>query len=133
MQRADAPTGTGLHVPSAPATAHDWHAAVQAALQQNPWAQMPDTHSPLSTQACPFGLRPHRPLALQTLGVTQSAAVVAAVQLVLHVEPPHLNVPHDIAAGVTQAPAPSQVEAAVDVFVAALQDIPLHTVPLEYF
>jgi hypothetical protein len=129
---ADAPTGTGRHVPSEPATAHDWHAAVHAALQQKPWAQIPETHSPLPPQACPLGFKPQRPVALQTFGDTQSAFEVAAVQLALHAAPPHLNGPHDVAAGVVHAPAPSQVDAAVDMFVAALQLGGLHTVPLPY-
>jgi hypothetical protein len=106
---------------------------VQAALQQKPCAQIPDTHSPLPPQACPFGLSPHRPLALQTLGATQSAPEVAAVQLPLHVAPPHLNVPQLDAAGVVQTPAPSHVDAAVAVFVAMLHDGSLHTVPFVYF
>jgi hypothetical protein len=133
VQRAEAPTGTGRHVPSDPATAHDWHAPVQAELQQNPCAHCPDTHSVLSPQACPFGLSPHRPAALQTLGETQSATVVAAVQLVLQAVAPHLNEPHDAGAGTVQAPAPSHVEAAVAMFVARLQLGPLHTVPFAYF
>jgi hypothetical protein len=71
-------------------------------------------------------------LAVQTAGAAQSAADVAVVQLPLQAAPPHLNEPHEAAAGVVQVPAPSQVDAAVDVFVAALQLGPLHTVPFAY-
>jgi hypothetical protein len=133
VQRAEAPTGTGRQVPSEPPTAHDWHAPVQAELQQKPCAHAPETHSTLSPQACPFGLRPHRPFALHTAGSAQSAADVAAVQLALQAVAPHLNEPQDAAAGVVQVPAPSQVDAAVDVLVAALQLGSLHTVPFAYF
>jgi hypothetical protein len=131
--RAEGPTGKGLHVPIAPGTAHDWHAPVQAELQQKPWAQTPDTHSTFPPHAWPFGFKPHRPVvALQTAGGAQSAALVAGEQLALHAAPPHLNDPQDTAAGVLQAPSPSHVEAAVDWFVATLQLGSLQTVPWAY-
>ena len=88
---AEGPTATGLHVPSEPATAHDWHAPPQAELQQKPWAQVFETHSVPSPHAWPFALRPHSPVVpLQMFGAAQSATVVAAVQLPLHTAPPHL-------------------------------------------
>jgi hypothetical protein len=121
-------------VPSDPVTAHDWQAPVQAELQQKPCAQMVDRHSVPSPQACPFGFRPHNPVvALHTAGNAQSAAVVAGVQLTLHAFVPHLKEPQDAVAGVVQAPIPSQVDAAVNRFVAAKQVGALHTVPLPYF
>jgi hypothetical protein len=90
-QPAEGPTGTGLHVPSAPATAHDWQAPVQAELQQKPWAQIADTHSLPSPHVCPLALSPHRPFVpSQTLGGAQSLPFVAVVQLALHTEAPHL-------------------------------------------
>jgi hypothetical protein len=49
---------------------------------------------------------------LQTAGASQSAS---AAQLALHAEAPHRKGKHDVAMGVTQAPAPSQVEAGVNV------------------
>lgn len=129
--RSEGPTGTGLQVPTEPETAHDWHAAPQAELQQNPCAQNDETHSPLPPHGWPFGLRPHRfVVALQTLGATQSAGLVAGVQLVLHAVAPHLKVPHVSAGGVTHAPTPSHVDAAVERFVATLQLGFLQTVPL---
>jgi hypothetical protein len=134
VHAAEGPTGTAWHVPREPVTAHDWQAPAQAELQQKPWAQMVDTHSTLPPHGCPFGFRPHSPVVvLQTLGAVQSAAVVAGVQLVLHAVAPHLNEPQDIAAGVVHAPAPSQVEAAVDKFVAAPQVGSVHTIPAAYF
>jgi hypothetical protein len=79
-------------------------------------------------------LSPQRPVvALHTAGTAQSAAVVAGVQLVLHAVAPHLNEPQDIAAGVVHVPAPSQVAAAVDRFVAAAHVGALQTVPDAYF
>lgn len=131
--RAEGPTGTELHVPTEPATAQDWQAPVHAELQQTPCAQTADTHSAFPPHVCPFGLRPHRPeAALQTFGATQSAALVAGAQLALQAVPPHLNEPHVSAAGVVQAPTPSHVDAAVDMFVATLQLGSLQTVPFAY-
>jgi hypothetical protein len=130
---ADGPTGTAWQVPSEPVTAHDWQASVQTALQQKPWAQIADTHSRLAPHGCPFALSPHSPdVWLQTEGAAQSATVVGGVQLVLHARGPQLNDPHDVAAGVVHTPAPSQIEAAVDRFVAAMHVGSLQTVPAAY-
>ena len=52
---------------------------VQAPLQQTPWAQMPELHSPLPAHAAPSGFRPQLP-PLQTLGDAQSALVVQVVR-----------------------------------------------------
>jgi hypothetical protein len=121
-------------VPSAPVTAQDWQAPVQAELQQKPCAQTLDRHSVPSPQACPFGFSPHNPVvALHTAGNAQSAAVVAGVQLALQAFAPHLKEPQDAVAGVVQKPSPSQVDAAVNRLVAPTQVGSLHTVPLPYF
>jgi hypothetical protein len=77
------PLGTLLQVPTLPVSAHDLHVPVQAALQQTPWAQNPESHSFAVPHAVPIGLSVHLP-ALQTFGATQSVAAVAVVQLVLH-------------------------------------------------
>jgi hypothetical protein len=133
-QAAEGPTGTGLHVPMEPATAHDWHAPVHAELQQKPWAHVPETHSVPSTHVCPLALSPQMPFVpLQTLGAAQSLPLVAVVQLALHTAPPHWYGAHDVAGGVVQAPLPSQVEAAVAWFFATLHVGSLQTVPRAYF
>jgi hypothetical protein len=103
-------------------------------LQQKPCAHTLDTHSVPSAQVWPLGLRPHTPFVpSQTLGAEQSLPVVAVVQLALHAEAPHLYGAHVVAGGVVHAPAPSQVEAAVDWFVATLHVGALQTVPRAYF
>jgi hypothetical protein len=98
-----------VHVPGAVETAHDWHVPVHAVRQQTPCAQMPVAHSLPSLQAPPGDLRPHEPL-LHTEGETQSAS---AVHVPLQAEAPHLYGAQEDAAGVTQAPAPSQAAAGV--------------------
>jgi hypothetical protein len=131
---ADGPMGTALHLPTLPEFAHDWQAPVQAMSQQKPCAQIPVTHSVPSPHDWPLALSPQSPVVpLHTFGAVQSAAVVAAVQLALHTEVPHLYAPQETAGGVVQAPLPSQVEAAVDWFVATLHVGSLHPVPRAYF
>jgi hypothetical protein len=79
-------------------------------------------------------LSPHSSVvALHTAGNTQSAPVVATVQVTLQAVAPHLKEPQVAGDGATQVPAPSQVEAATETFVAALQLGPRHTVLLPYF
>jgi hypothetical protein len=100
---------------------------VQALLQQTPWAQNPVVHSVPSAQTAPGGLRPQEPL-LQTAGGAQSAS---AVQALLQTEEPQRNGKHELEAGVTQAPAPSQVEPGVKVVPRQLA--PLQGVLRPYF
>jgi len=75
----------------------------------------------------PFALRPHELLA-QVLGDTQSLSLLHEDR-----QPPLLQrkVPHDVSAGVTHVPRPSQVDAGVcDVVfaqTAALQTVRLST------
>ena len=60
-------SATLLQVPGDAGSAHDLQVPVQAVAQQTPCAQKPVEHSSVSTQAAPFGLRPHEPL-MQTAG-----------------------------------------------------------------
>jgi hypothetical protein len=99
------PTGTFVHVPGLPGSAHDWQVPVQALLQQTCCWQRPDAQSVPAVQAAPRSFFPQTPL-LQTLGLTQS---VSAVQLVRQagavVE--QLNGAHDDGVGAWQVPLPS--------------------------
>jgi hypothetical protein len=120
-----APTATGAQVPALPGCAHDMQLPAQAVLQQVPWAQMPLTHSTPSPQIAPIGFRPHEP-SLQTPGGAQSAS---AVHVDLHAATPQRYGKHDVAAGVRQVPAPSQLPAGVSVAVPEGQLAGLHGVP----
>jgi hypothetical protein len=121
------PVGTGLQVPALAASAHDRQVPVQALSQQTPWAQKPEAHSVPSAQAAPGGLSPHEPLA-QTAGGAQSAS---AVHELLHTETPQRNGKQELEAGVTQAPAPSQVDPGVKLV--PVQPASLQGVPRAYF
>jgi len=123
------PAGTGVQVPAVAASAHDRHVPAHAVLQQTPCAQKPDAHSAFSAQVAPGDLRPHRPAA-QTAGAAQSASTV---QVALHAATPHANGKHDVAMGVTQAPAPSHVAPGVKVVLVAGQLGTPHGVPCAYF
>jgi hypothetical protein len=90
---------------------------VQSVLQQTPCAQKPLAHSVPSAHVAPGDLRPHEPLE-HIAGGPQSAS---AVQLALHAEAPQRKGKHELAAGVTHAPAPSHVEPGVNVVVIAGQ------------
>ena len=119
------PAATGRQVPAFPGVAHDMQAPLQAVWQQVPIAQIPLLHSIPSPQIAPLGLRPHDP-PLQTPGGAQSAS---AVHEDLHTAAPQRNGKHDVAAGVTQVPAPSQVAPGVNVVVFTGQVAMLHGVP----
>jgi hypothetical protein len=67
---------------------------------------------------------------VQTAGDAQSAS---AMQATLQTFVPQLYGKHELAAGVTQAPLPSQVEPAVKFVVVVGQVEPLHSVPFAYF
>lgn len=103
------PLGTGAQVPAVAASAHDRHVPVQALRQHTPCAQKPLAHSVPSAHVAPGDLRPQDPFA-QEAGASQSAS---AAHEALHAEAPQRNGKHELAAGVTQAPAPSQVEPGV--------------------
>lgn len=121
------PLATLVHVPIDPSSAHDLHRSVHALPQHTPCTQKPDAHSLLSlAQGRPFGLRPQLPL-MHTAGVAQSASLVHEL---LHAPTPHRNGKHEVAAGFTQVPAPSQVDVAVEVVVATGQVGSAHDVPI---
>jgi hypothetical protein len=105
------------------------HFDPQVVRQQTPWAQMPLPHSGPLSQTAPGGLNPQEP-ALQEAGGAQSAS---AMQDDLHTPTPHANGAQELDMGVTQAPAPSQVEAGVKVVPAAGQLAPAQGVPCTYF
>ena len=121
--------GTGVHVPAACGSAHDRHMPAHAVLQQTPCAQKLDAHSLFSAHAAPGDLRPHRPFA-QTAGASQSAS---PAHVALQAAAPHANGKHDVAAGVTHAPAPSQVAPGVNVVVEVGQVESWQAVPFGYF
>jgi hypothetical protein len=111
------PDGTGVQVPAVAERAHDRHVPVQAVLQQTRCAQMPLAHSVPSAHVAPGDFRPHEPF-VHIAGGPQSAS---AVQLALQAAAPQLKGKHEVAAGVTQMPAPSHVEPGVKVVVLAGQ------------
>ena len=114
-----------MQVPGDVATAHDWHVPAHAVRQQTPCAQKPLAHSLPSAHVAPGDLRPHEPL-LHTEGETQSAS---AVHVPLQAEAPHLYGAQEDAAGVTQAPAPSQVRPRVSVVAPAGHEAGAQLVP----
>ena len=118
-------TSTAAQVPALPSRPHDMQLPVQAVLQQVPWAHVPLWHSAPSPQIAPFGLRPHDP-ATQTPGGAQSAS---AVHVDLQAATPQRNGKQVVAGGVTQAPAPSQLEPGVSVAVPDGQLAAWHGVP----
>jgi hypothetical protein len=69
------PVGTLVHVPSVPASAHDWHVPAQAVPQQIPCVQNPVRHSVPEAQAMPVGFLVQTP-ATHTLGAVQSPSTV---------------------------------------------------------
>lgn len=109
------PEATGKQLPAmAPGTLQLRHrpvagSSLHALSQQIPSVQWPLTHSALPVQAVPLGLSPHV-LLMQVYGTTQSAL---ETQLDLQVVGPQLKLPQESASGVTQAPAPSQVDGGV--------------------
>jgi len=120
---------TGAHVPSDVFVAHDMHVPPQLVRQHTPWAQKPVAHSEPSLQVAPGDLSPHEP-PTHTAGATQSPS---AVHVALHAAAPHLYGAHDAEPGVTHVPAPSHVDAGVNVVVPAGQLASLHGAPCGYF
>jgi hypothetical protein len=119
------PVGTLVQVPRAFGNAHDLHVPPHAVEQQTPCSQKPFWHSVPLMQTAPLGLSPHEPL-MQDAGDAQSAF---AVHVPLHALAPHRYGKHDVAPGVTQAPAPSQLETPVNSVDAAGQDAARQLVP----
>lgn len=123
------PLGTGAHVPAVAASAHDRQVPVQSVRQQTLCEQKPLPHSVPSAQVAPGALRPQVPF-VHTAGGAQSAL---AEQAARQAEAPHWKGAQELAPGVTQAPAPSQVEAGVNVAVPAGQLAAPQGVPCGYF
>jgi len=72
-----------MQVPSEVGIAQELQVAVQAVLQQTPWAQKPELQAAFDAHAEPIDRRPQL-VPLQLFGAAQSALEVAVVQLVLH-------------------------------------------------
>jgi hypothetical protein len=125
------PAATGVHVPAGPLAeaAQDRQVPVQVVAQQTPWAQMPLTHSGPFAQAAPLDFRPHEPL----LQVANGAQSVFVAQVALQAMVPQANGKQELAVGVTQVPAPSQVEPGVKVVPLAGQVAAAQAVPCWYF
>jgi hypothetical protein len=121
--------GTGEQVPAVAGTAHERQVPVQAVRQHTPCAQKLVPHSVASAQVAPAGFRPHEPL-LQTAGGAQSAS---AAQVALQTCAPQRNGKHELAVGVTQLPAPSQVDPGVNVVSPIAQVASWQGVPWRYF
>ncbi len=123
------PPGTGVQVPALPASAHDMQVDPQAVAQQSPCAQIPVLHSVPPAQAAPVDFSPHDP-PVQTAGAAQSAF---EVHVALQAAAPQVKGAHDVAAGLTQVPAPSQLAPAVNVAPPVGQVAARHEVPWTYF
>jgi hypothetical protein len=123
------PAGTGVQVPSVPASPHETQLALQAVAQQTPCAHWPLRHSTPVPQLAPFGLRPHEP-PVHTAGGAQSAF---APQIELQAATPQRNGKQEVAAGVMQLPAPSQVAWRTRVVLPEAQVAAAHGVPSAYF
>jgi len=121
--------GMGVQVPALAVSAQDMHFEAQAVRQQAPCAQTPVPHSGPLPQTAPGGLSPHEP-ELQEAGDLQSAS---AAQLVLQAPAPQPKGAQEVDIGVTQLPAPSQLEAGVKVVPEAGQVAPAQGVPPTYF
>jgi hypothetical protein len=123
------PAATAVQVPTVPVRAHDRHVPEQVVAQQTPWAQTVLWHSLPNWQTAPFGFSPQDP-ALQVAGDAQSAAVAQVDRQAFR---PHPNGKHEVAAGIVQVPAPSQVPSAVKVSPVIGQLAFAQAVPCGYF
>jgi hypothetical protein len=103
------PVATLVHVPSVPASAHDWQAPLHALSQQKPCAQNPLLHWLPVEHEAPLLARPHE-LIWHRFGDTHCTS---ALQATKHLLPLQVNGAQGRAGGVTQRPAPSQVETGV--------------------
>jgi hypothetical protein len=99
-----------LQTPREVLSAHDLQVPWQAVWQQMPCSQKLWMHSAAAAQAAPSGLRPQDPFT-HTAGYWHMASVV---QIGLQRSVAHVYGKQPVAAGVTQAPLPSQVEIAVN-------------------
>lgn len=115
----------GWQLPRLPTMAHDTHGPAHAVAQQTRWAQTVLAHSLPVWQLAPLGLRPQEPIS-HTAGGAQSAVLA---QVDLQAPAPHANGKHELAAGVTHAPAPSHVDSGVSVVPVAGQLAARHRAP----
>ena len=120
------PLVTCEHTPSDVGKSHAWHLPLQSLLQQVPSTQWSLVHSLDDEQLAPSGLVPQL-IETQVAGALQSPmplhVVLHAVFALLHA-----NGVHTIEFGVTHAPAPSQRDALVPVFVPGSHVDGLHSV-----
>jgi hypothetical protein len=123
------PLATFAHVPGDPLSAHDLQTPVQADWQQTPCSQKLERHSAFVRQTAPFGLRPQEPF-MHTAGGWHSLLVV---QIGRHAFAPQMNGKQAFAAGVTQVPAPSQVDSGVACWVVVGHVAAAHGVPELHF
>jgi hypothetical protein len=124
-----APAVTLLQVPALADRLHDLQVPLQLVEQQTPWLQKPDLHSVALAQLRPLSLRPQE-LLMQTAGRLQSLLLVQAI---LQAFVPQTYGEQDAAAGLTQVPPPSQVDAPVKVTEPLGQVAVAQVVPLAYF
>ena len=94
------PSGTLVQMPIDDVSAHDLHALAQPVAQQTPCAQLLDSHSRLSAQKAPFGLRPQE-LSRHSFPVTQLASTVHDAK---HRAPLQTNGAQVLASGATHRP-----------------------------
>jgi hypothetical protein len=119
------PLAIERHAPRLPTIAHDRQRPSHAVAQQTPCAQTPLAQSDAAKHAAPFGLRPHEPPS-QTAGGAQSRSLPHAD---LQAPVPQANGKHELGTGVTQAPAPSQVDSGVSVALVVEQPAGIQGVP----
>jgi hypothetical protein len=127
-QRASGSTPPGatlLQVPTAPGMLQLWQVAVQALLQQTPWAQKLLRHSSPRAQIWPRPFRPQEP-PWQVLGMTQSLLLA---QVLAQAVPLHRYGAQLVAAGLVHAPL-LQVPCCVRWLLVASQLAARQTVPL---
>jgi hypothetical protein len=122
------PVGTLVQVPRALGSAHDLQVPPQVVEQQTPCSQTLLRHSAPLTQTAPFGLRPQEP-PMQEAGAEQSALVV---HVALQAPVPQMYGKQEVAPGVTQVPAPSQLDIPVNRVVPVGQDAARQVVPAAY-
>jgi len=89
-------------VPTDPAIAQDWQVPLHAVVQQTPWAQKPDRHSPLAAHAAVTPFFAQLP-PMQVKGATQSASTVHVFRQAV---PPHMYGSHIDVVAVWQVPMP---------------------------
>lgn len=100
-----------MHVPTEPATLHDWHCPSQSPLQQTPSTQSPEVHCAPEEQFAPSA-RVFAQLPVESQYVP--AAHECSVQLPEHLpSAPHRLLSHWLVVGVVQAPEPLQTDAVV--------------------